>query len=316
MKILKFLFLFLFLSGFLPAQNEGRQGGKILFSKKMIEKEDDASIISSFTAADNIYALVVLKDIPKNFWNYPVKAEDFQLVFDFLDETPKLLYYSTGRIKGAALEKTVLLLEILPDPKTIMCYADNPIWYKRFGMNEQGTDGPIGIALRMKTLPPGKQRVHLTLNLNYTPAASGEFDITAADFKVFDGIATELIDGANKSAMRNAKMPEAKKSDKVLELQMISALMNSNDWKTGFIKGKSVVKLVIIDPDWIIRRNEFTGAILHRYIRAAAAVKNAEGKCRVYQLITFQEDYVGGKFKPLKYDGAGDSFEIECDKVK
>jgi hypothetical protein len=316
MKIFKIIFVLHVLFSISFAQNENKQGGKILFSKASIEKEDDASITTNFTSDDNIYALVVLKDAAKTFWSYPIKAEDFQFVFDFLDEQPKELLYSTGRMKGVVLEKRVIPFEILPDPKTITSYTDNPVSYKRFGVNDQGTDGPICIAYRLKKLPPGKQRVHVTFNLNYANAAEGDFEITAPDFKVFDGTAAKLIEGANKGAMQNAKMPEAKKSDKALEKQMIAALTNSNDWKTGFIKGKSLVKLVIIDPDWMIRRNEFTGAVLHRYIRAAAAVKDADGKCRVYQLITFQEDFIGGKFKPLKYDGVGDGFEIECDKVK
>jgi len=316
MKILKLCLITLFIVGISFAQNQDKKGGKILFSKKMIENENDPSITSSFTAEDNIYALAVLKAEAKDFWDYDIKGGDFSLVFDFLDEEPKLLYYSSGTIRGEFLKKSVFPIEILPDPKSVMCYGDHPLKFKRFGVNDQGSDGPIGTALRMKKLPSGKQRVHVTININYAPAAEGEFDITAADFKVFDAIAKKLIEGANRGAMKNAKMPEAKKSDKGLEKQMITALTNSNDWKTGFIKGKSVVKLVIIDPDWMIRRNEFTGAILHRYIRAAAAVKDGEGKCRVYQLITFQEDYVGGKFKPLRYDGIGDNYEIECDKIK
>ena len=317
MKTLKIFITLLMLVAISFAQNEERIGGKILFSKEPISNENDPGITNSFTQNDYIYALVILKDLAKNFWSYPIKAEDFQLVFEFLDEKPTNLYYTNGRIKGAELEKSIISLEILPNPSKMVSYnPDNPISFKRFGVNDQGSDGPIGISLRMKSLPPGKQRVLVKFNLNYSEAAKGEFEITSSDFRMFDQVAKNLIDGANKTALKSAKMPEAKKVDKDLENKMIQAIMNSNDWKTGFIKGKSIVKLVIIDPDWEIRRNQVTGAILHRYIRAAAAIKGPDNKCRVYNLFTFQQDYVGGKFQPLKYDGVGDNYEIDCDKIK
>ncbi len=52
---------------------------------------------------------------------------------------------------------------------------------------------------------------------------------------------------------------------------------------------------------------KFQGPFCIAYIRAAIAVKTKDvGTVAYYNLVTFQEDYVGGKFLPLKYDGAGD----------
>ena len=114
--------------------------------------------------------------------------------------------------------------------------------------------------------------------------------------------------------MKDAVMPKAAMTDKKLENEMIAALINSQTYKDR-IKGE-VIRLVIIDPDWMIRRNEFTGIILHRYIRGAAAVKNADGTCTVWQLITFHQDYVSNKFQKTKFDGVGDPYKIPCENVK
>jgi len=102
-------------------------------------------------------------------------------------------------------------------------------------------------------------------------------------------------------------------NDNKLEAEMIAVLKNSQTYKER-IKGQ-VIKLVIIDPDWMIRRNEITGIILHRYIRATVAVKNDDGTCTVWQLITFQQDYVGNKFGKTKFDGVGDPYKIPCENI-
>ena len=103
-------------------------------------------------------------------------------------------------------------------------------------------------------------------------------------------------------------------SDKALEAEMISALKASQTFKDR-MQG-TIVKFVIVDPEWYIRRHELTGAILHRYIRGAAAIKNSSGKCTVWPLITFQQDYVGNKFQKSRFDGLGDPFPIPCENIK
>ena len=97
--------------------------------------------------------------------------------------------------------------------------------------------------------------------------------------------------------------------------QMLAALKKSNDWNSGWFKATEVVKLVISDPEWYVRRHEISGAILHRYIRAAVAMKSEDGTCG-YRFITYQEDYIGGKFQPMKYDGASDRHAINCNNIK
>jgi hypothetical protein len=133
---------------------------------------------------------------------------------------------------------------------------------------------------------------------------------------MYKKLSEELNSAAQNAGAKNAVLPVAKKTDAALETQMITAFKNSNDWKSGFIDASEVLRISIIDADWFIRRNELTGAILHRYIRAAIAVKTKSGTCAYYSLVTFQEDYVGGKFQPLRYDGAGDKIMMDCANVK
>jgi hypothetical protein len=109
-------------------------------------------------------------------------------------------------------------------------------------------------------------------------------------------------------------MPKAAQTDKSLEADMERAFKASQTYKDR-VKGE-VLRVVIIDPDWMIRRNAITGIILHRYIRAAIAVKNDDGTCTVWQLVTFQQDYVSNKFQATRFDGIGDPFTIPCENVQ
>jgi len=55
--------------------------------------------------------------------------------------------------------------------------------------------------------------------------------------------------------------------------------------------------------------------ILHRYIRAAIAVKNSDGTCTLWNLVTFQQDYASNAFQKTKFDGVGDPVKIPCENV-
>ena len=65
----------------------------------------------------------------------------------------------------------------------------------------------------------------------------------------------------------------------------------------------------------MIRWHEISGAILHRYIRAAMAVKNSDGSCTLWNLVTFQQDYVSDAFQKTRFDGVGDPVKIPCENV-
>lgn len=111
------------------------------------------------------------------------------------------------------------------------------------------------------------------------------------------------------------KFPEALKSDPELEQIMIDALLNSRNYKEGRWDIDEVLKVSIYDSDWMLRRHEMSGIVTERYIRAAIAVKGKDGKCGFIRA-TFQQDYVGNKYEPVKYDGGTNRFIVECESLE
>ncbi len=174
----------------------------------------------------------------------------------------------------------------------------------------------MNYAESVSKLEPGKHVIKILVKCNYNEVVSGIFTILGSDFTIYKKRSEELNALALNIITQNALMPGAEINDAALEARMLTSIRNSNAWKNGRFDATEILRLVIIDPDWTIRRNEFTGAILHRYIRAAIAVKTKDGNCAYYNLVTFQEDYVGGKFQPLKYDGAGDKTMMDCANIR
>ncbi len=149
---------------------------------------------------------------------------------------------------------------------------------------------------------------------NYNVVSEGTFTIEGDDFSVYQQMSDAINDNASNLKTKTVAMPKAAMSDKTLEAEMIAAFKGSQTYKDR-IKGE-VLKINIIDPDWMIRRHPVTGIILHRYIRAGIAVKNSDDTCTLWQLVTFQQDYAGNKFQATKFDGVGDPLKIPCENVK
>jgi len=222
------------------------------------------------------------------------------------------LTFGVMQVSGEIIKQKYLLIEIAPDPAQSAAYSTTGITFKEFGKK---FDGPVNYSEALSKMQPGKHTLKIVVRCNYADAASGIITITGEDFGMYKKLSEELNAIAQNAGAENAVMPVAKKTDAALESRMIAAFKGSNDWKTGFIDATEVLRISIYDADWYIRRNELTGAILHRYIRAAIAVKTKNGNCAYYP-VTFQEDYVSGKFQPLKYDGAGDKVMMDCANVK
>ena len=190
-------------------------------------------------------------------------------------------------------------------------YGSADLLYKKFG---QKFYGPVKFAEEISKLEPGKHTIIVKLKCNYKFIAKGKFIIEGEDFSGYEKISSKLNKLASGVKSKNAVMPKAALSDKTLEAEMVNAFRKSQTYKDR-VKGK-ILRTVIIDPDWITRRNDLTGRILHRYIRAAIAVKNSDGTCTVWRNVTFQQDYVGGSFQKTKFDGIGDPYKIRCENVK
>lgn len=284
--------------------------GVIMFSKYPIDPVNPQNLTRQFKAGDYIYGIVWFDKSLKDIYNNPnLRLAEFMIRYevDYLRTT-------SGRLEGAKLENDYIVFEVIPDPILATSYSSDFFKYNKYP-NPAACDGPIRIAHDFQSLESGQHNIKFIFNLNYRDMAEGYLSIAGTDFTVYNEIMHGLIEGADEQAMGAARMPQAQMSDRPTESAMMEAFKNSNDYRTGRIRAAEALRLVIVDPQWYTRYHPVTGAILHRYIRAAIAVKDNDGKCYYYPLVTFQEDYVGGSFQPLKYDGAGDRVAIICENV-
>ncbi len=302
---------------YLSAQNPG----EIIFSKTLINPLESGISVIDFQAGDAIYAVGYMPQTIRELYNAQPNAKlDVEVfiyeikppLYDYQQPSEEQLTFGVMQVSGEIIKQKFLSIEIAPDLAQSAAYSTAGITFKEFGKK---FDGPVNYSESLSKLQPGKHTLKIVVRCNYADAASGIIAITGEDFGVYKILSEELNTLAQNAGAENAVMPLAKKTDVALESLMIAAFKGSNDWKTGFVDATEVLRISIYDADWYIRRNELTGAILHRYIRAAIAVKTKNGNCAYYP-VTFQEDYVSGKFQPLKYDGVGDKVMMDCGNVK
>jgi len=319
MKLTSFLIVLAILV-FISMNAFAQKSGEIVFSKKLIDALKPAELTSQFQSGDRIYSVAFLeksilemigkesaKNVSVEVFIYELKAP----LYDYQQPSEMQLETSTLWVSGDALGKKYLPLDIIPGTNELTAYGSSELVYKKFGPKFYG---PIKFAERMSQLEAGEHTIIVKLNCNYNFVAEGKFVITGDDYTVYKKVSDELNELAANLQTKDAVMPKAALSDEKLEAEMITAFKASQTYKDR-VKGE-VLRVVIIDPDWMIRRNELTGIILHRYIRAAIAVKNSDGTCTVWQNVTFQQDYVSDKFQKTKFDGIGDPYKIPCENVK
>ena len=316
-KLLFVLFfsLFILFSVNLFPQNSG----EIIFSNKLIDPIKPSNLSIKFKAGDNIYSVAYLPNsivaLSSNRNSKTVNVEVFlyelkKPLYEYQQPSEEQIEYSDLKVSGDALSNKYLMVDILPNTQEITAYGNKDLYYEKFGSDFYG---PVKYAKGLAKLSAGDHTIIVRININYSPVAEGKFTISGNDFSIYDDLAEQLNNAADNIKTKDAVMPKDEMSDKKLEAEMIAVIKSSNTYKDR-IKGE-IIRLVIIDPDWTIRRNELTGVILHRYIRATIAVKNADGTCTVWKLVTFQQDYVGGKFGKTKFDGVGDQYKIPCENV-
>ena len=309
--------LFLFLCTLSLHASAGRPG-EIVFSRSMIDPAHPASLATEFTTGDKLYAVAFLeKSIADNLGSGASKAEVeiflYELqppAYSYQQPSEVQLESSTLWVSGEALQKTFLPVDIVPGTDAMTAYSSPELVYQKFG-NE--FYGPVKFAKALSQLGPGAHTIVVKVNCNYAVVSEGRFVVKGNDYGVYKKLSADLNAAATGASTKNAMMPKSARSDKPLESEMITALKSSQTYKDR-IKGE-VMRVVIIDPDWTIRRHELTGTILHRYIRATIAVKNTDGTCTAWKLVTFQQDYVGNKFQKTRFDGVGDPYKIPCENV-
>ncbi len=295
--------------------------GNVVFSTSPIDPASPEGLTTTFKAGDHVYAVAYLPQTLKEIYvnagpNEKLQVEIFIYeikppLYDYQQPREEQLTFANMYISDNLKQKNYLVIEMVPDPATTLIYNTPGITWKKFGKKYEG---PVNFAETLSKLGPGEHTLKVVVHCYYSPAASGTMKISGSDFGVYNPIAEQLNEAGLNAGMANAEFPAAVTTDKIREGQMVAALKNSNDWKTGFIDGTEVLKAAIT-YDWEIRRHEISGAILHRYCIACMAVKTKSGGCAYYR-VTFQEDYVGGNFQLLRYDGVGDKVMMDCAKLK
>lgn len=318
MKLISFFSLLIIL--ILVSMNVfAQKSGEIVFSKKLINALSPKGLTNQFRAGDRIYSVAFFektllemigkesaKNVSVEVFIYELKAP----LYDYQQPSEMQLETSALSVSGNALHKKYLPLDIIPGTDELTAYGNEELVYKKYGPKFYG---PIKFAEKMSQLEAGEHTIIVKLKCNYNFVAEGKFVITGDDYTVYKKLSNELNEFASDAKTKDAVMPKSALSDKKLEAEMIAAFKASQTYKDR-IKGE-VLRVIIIDPDWMIRRNQLTGVILHRYIRAAIAVKNSDGTCTVWQNVTFQQDYVSNKFQKTKFDGVGDPYKIPCENV-
>lgn len=310
-----FTFVFLLSCILLFSQNPET----IVFAKHAIDPVNPVELTHQFNSGDAIYAVAffsnTLQEIAGAEPSSKVQAEVFIYairppLYSYQEPYEEQLTFSNFWISGKALQNKYLLIDIAPASDATSAYGNQEMLYKKFG---QEFDGPVKYAASLSKLKSGDNKLRIMVRCHYKDVAQGEFTLTGSDFGFYKKLSDELNLAAGKIDTKNAVLPKAEMENEALKLKMITALKNSQTFRDR-MQGE-VVRLVIVDPDWTIRRNELTGTILHRYIRAAAAIKDKDGNCALYNLISFREDYVGGKFQSLKFDGVSDKIPMDCANV-
>lgn len=308
-------------AGMAGEMNISTEPGTVVFSSSPIDPASPAGLQTEFRGGDHLYAVAYLPQTLKDIYVNASENEKLQVevfvyeikppLYDYQQPREEQLTFANMYISGDLKQKNFLVIEMVPDPAVTQVYNTPGITWKKFGKKYEG---PVNFAESLAKLGPGEHTLKVVVQCYYSPAATGTIKISGSDFGVYNQKAEKLNEVGMNAGMANAEFPAAVTTDKTREAQMVAALKNSNDWKTGFIDGTEVLK-VAITYDWEIRRHEISGAILHRYCIAYMAVKTKSGGCAYYR-VTFQEDYVGGKFQPLRYDGVGDKVMMDCAKLK
>jgi len=292
---------------------------EIIFAKHAIDPANPVDLTRTFNGGDAIYAVAffgnTLQEIAEAEPTSKVQAEVFVYairppLYSYQEPYEEQLVFSNFWISGKALQNKYLVIDLAPIPDATSAYGNEEMCYKKFG---QQYDGPVKYAEALSKLKPGDHKLKVIVKCHYKDVAQGEITLTGTDFGFYKKLSQELNLAAGKIALKNEVLPKAEMENEPLKAKMIAALKNSQTFRDR-MQGE-VLRLVIVDPDWTIRRNELTGIIIHRYIRAAAVIKDKDGNCALYNLISFREDYVGGKFQPIKFDGVSDKIPMDCANV-
>lgn len=296
-----------------------QNGGEMVFAVTAIDPASPEGLTDQFAAGQTIHSVAFLE---KSLLGLEGKESATKVVveiflyelkpplYDYQEPSEAQLVTSSLTVTGGALQNNFLPVDIVPGTDAMTAYGNPEFAYKKYGPK---FDGPVKFAEALAKLEPGEHTIIVKVRCNYNFVSQGTFVLAGDDFTVFNSKAKELNDAASGLKTKDTAMPKAALTDPALEKEMIAAFTGSQTYQDR-INGE-VMRIVIIDPDWMIRRHEISGIILHRYIRAAIAVKNGGGTCTLWNLVTFQQDYVSDAFQKTRFDGVGDPVKIPCENV-
>lgn len=256
--------------------------GQFVFSSKPITagSENPAAMSTTFTANDDIYGMMYFPSSFKEITN----GYSYGWTKLFVDGNEKASY--DFKLPADKAENAWLGSEIIPDPAL------------------STTRGAAIFTKVISELSPRRHTIKMqTLDNSMNVLAEGEFTLDCSGG--LDRVAKVNKDLGNKK-LAAVSLPAPAMSNAGLEKEFAAAL---KDWP------EKVLKVIITDSDWSIKRHPVSGAIVSRVINTTVAMKKADGNCRMF-VISFEQPYSGKKYGKARQFGVGDSADIACDKVR
>lgn len=270
-----------------------KDGGTIVFSKSPIAPAKPENLTSQFKTGDSIYAVIrIEKTWRELLGNGDKDAKEIQVPVDMLLDGEKVDFQYITIKNAKAIDSTILVLDIAPDPAKMTAYKDEGFSYGEGKGNRK--IGPDQYTYNLGSLKPGKHTVKFQVRSYGDIFSAGEFIIEGDDYKPY----TDLREKILQEMMNVGGMPKSQKTDVQLEAQMMKLLLNGG-WK-------SVRRLVIVDKDWWIDRHSGgNSAVVGRHIAAGVAAKAEDGSY-FWSNVTFQQlKQIDGSFGPLEISATG-----------
>jgi hypothetical protein len=252
---------------------------KIFFSNSpiIIKQENLSALKTEFKAGESIYAMIY-SNYQLNFLSTVV-----QIYIDDM-EKPKFAYSYPFKTNST---ETYFALDIVP---TIEGFKQlySAEWTRI-----------------LSELTPREHKIGFELASDFNRYAYAEFTVDCSqNIDKWESLAKVLAE----KAIDMARMPTAGQKNTTLEQSMMNAFKKDNPGVTAY-------KVVILDPDWGVYKNEYTEIIEYRSIFTAIAVKNTDGKYYVYNNAIFKQVYTGSGYGPIEYIGSTESYEIRYENI-
>ncbi|HUM51409.1 MAG TPA: hypothetical protein PK431_06310 [Chitinophagales bacterium] len=270
--------------------------GKIVFSNQKITQENtsEALLKTTFKLDDAIYGRVFTETSVKNY-----------------------ALYRDGDVTGSAKtnDKSYYFIKIFIDgaaQKFLFNSDDNGGKYETWNTwqifvaakGDDAKNNRAHIVEALNKLSPGKHTIKLQLfggesGIDYTikPIAEGEFTLDVEAGK-------SMKIGKNWASYKAAMVNPA------LEKQIVDVVnkyATKQGWKETFTKAK------ILDADWYVTKNEWTGIPLYRTINVVVYAKWPDGHCTAQEFSVIQNYNDGAFSKVTEYNALGNQDRIDCE---